>query len=393
MYIRLFSFTALIVVCLTGCSDRSQTASTTSTNPVTNNPDKIVFKSSLAEPDGDFMREYERIQVMQMGLKVTNLRSHYIGCSEAKPGPWVPITKFKETLKGKLTHYSVDMGHADGCYTGTNGETYIQMEYDWRLKVTPAGSHSETFKYGEVLCEVTPQPNFWDNIWFPIKCSAKPSILLGYDLCIYGAYVRDFGAHKDPDEIHPIEAIWWERKDIPEHEIRVMLVHDAAKGRFREEAMYNKKPCDDNYPDWKPWLEYPQLHEIKIPFSYNPSNNTFIDIRLQVLRALDITTPLQTNWRDNDDGAQHQLFLAASEQINSSTNLPVLIRVTEDEGINNKLIAVQFTDLTCDGQGIIRGYVKLLVATGDSAQRHEGVMVFNLTFRQGTNQGLPIKQE
>jgi hypothetical protein len=396
MNTRLFLYSALVLVCLnSGCADKTQkTPATpkTSTNPVTNNPDKIIFKSKLPEPDGDFMREFERIQIMQMGLKVTNLRSNYIGCSEAEPGPWIPITKFKETLKGKLTNYTVDMGHAADHYAGTNEETFIQMEYDWRMIVSPSNTHKELFNDGSVLCEVTPQPNFWDNMWFPIKYSGRPSLLLDYDLCIYGAYVNDPGASGDPDEIHPIEAIWWERKNVTDPEIRVMLVQDAAKGRFREESMYTKKPCDDNYADWKPWVEYPQLEEIKIPFSYDPANKTFTDIRLQVLRALDITTSLKTDWSDNDDGETHQLFLSASDQMNVANDLPVIIRVTEGNDINNKHIAVQFSDLTCDKQGIIRGYVKLLVAVGDSAQRHEGVLVFNLTFREGINQAPPANQ-
>lgn len=396
MHIRLHLKAILISISLcTGCNNASRTASPPQTTPVTGSADKTVVKSSLPEPDGDFMREYERIQVMQMGLKVTNLRSHYIGCSEAKPGPWAPITNYKETLKGRLTSYSVDTGHMFDSYNGTNGKTYTQLEYDWRLMVLPAETHKEIFNDGWVLCEVTPQLNFWDNMWFPIKESGKPSILLDYDLCIYGAYVRDNGAQtrwNRPDEIHPVEAIWWERKDVPDPEIRVLLVQDAAKGRFREEPMYSRKPCDADNPDWKPWVEYPQLQEIKIPFSYDPADKKFTDIKLQVLRALDISTQLQTNWRDNDDGAQHQLFLATDPRQTTLGNLPVIIRVTEDDN-TNKHIAVQFTDLTCDSRGIIRGYVKLLVALGDSAQQHEGIMVFNVTFRKIKNEITPASQE
>lgn len=383
----------LTIYLFIGCDNASQTTPPPQASAVTNNPDRIVIKSSLAEPDGDFMREFERIQIMQMGLKVTNLRSHYIGCSEAKPGPWAPITKYKETLKGELTSYSVDVGHQFDSYTGTDGKTKTQLEYDWRLMVLPAETHRETFNDGWVLCEVTPPLNFWENIWFPLKESEKPSLLLNYDLCIYGPYVRDYGAMWDPDEMHPIEAIWWERKDVPEREIRVMLVQDAAKGRFREEAMYNKKTCDDNYTDWKPWVENPQLQEIKIPFSYDPADKTFTDIRLEVLRAVDISTQNQSNWSDDDDGTQHQLFFNSGAKQTTLSNFPVVIRVTEDRGINNKHIAVQFTDITCDSQGIIRGYVKLLVALGDSANQHEGAMVFNLTFRQTKNETTTYSQK
>jgi hypothetical protein len=50
-------------------------------------------------------------------------------------------------------------------------------------------------------------------------------------------------------------------------------------------------------------------------------------------------------------GQTHQLFLSASDQMNVANDLPVIIRVTEGNDINNKHIAVQFSDLTCDKSG------------------------------------------
>lgn len=342
--------------------------------------DKQIDTSKLPPPDGNYMKEFERIAQEQFGVKVTNLSGHRIGCSRALPAPWKPVTGFRETLRGTLRKYEAATGHAFGLYTGSNNKVYMQDEYDWCLYIEPAPSYREKFPAEEIQGEVTPGENFRDTQWFPLKGTGLPSALLNYDLCIYGPYVVDEG-NDDWREIHPIDAIWWRRRPPGDNQVRIILLQDAAKGRFREEGMFKKESCDDHFAEWKPWIEYPQFEEIRIPFTYDPQDKKYWHILVEVNKAMDITTHLQTGWVDSDDGAQHQLLQAS--RLGNVTQVPILVRVTEESGFNNRHVVVQFTDLTRDGQGIIRGYVQLLVALGDSLNKHEGVMVLTLTFKRG----------
>jgi hypothetical protein len=252
------------------------------------------------------------------------------------------------------------------------------------LYIEPAPSHREKFNASRITGEVTPAENFYDNIWFPLKGTGRPSILLNYEMCVYGPYIKDKG-NDDGLEMHPIDAIWWQRTAANANEVRIMLLQDAAKGRFREAGMYHKESCDDHFTDWKPWIQYPQLEEIKIPFSYDPAEGKFTHVVISVHNNWDITTELQTDWRDSDDGTQHQLLLGKNENLTVYVNMPVVVRVTEGSGKANRQIAVQFTNLTRDAQGIIRGYIQLLVALGDKVNKHEGVIVFTLAFSKEQN--------
>jgi len=347
--------------------------------------DKRIDTSKLPAPDGDYMKEFERIIQEQFGIKITNLSGHRIGCSKALPAPWRPVTGFRETLRGTLKKYEAATGHAFGLYQGSDGIWYMQGEYDWCLYIKPAPSYKEKFPADEIQGEVTPGENFRDTQWFPLKGTGRPSALLDYDICIYGTYVVDEG-NDDWREIHPIDAIWWRRRPPGDNQVRVILLQDAAKGRFRKGGMFAKDPCDDDFPEWKPWIEYPQLDEIRIPFTYDPADKKYWHIAVEVNKAMDITTHLQTEWQDSDSGAQHQL-LQAGRFANADVlgQVPVLVRVTEEVGFDNRYIAVQFTDLTRDAGGVIRGYVQLVAALGDKLNIHEGVMVLTLTFNQEVN--------
>jgi hypothetical protein len=163
----------------------------------------------------------------------------------------------------------------------------------------------------------------------------------------------------------------------------VILVQDAAKGLFREVGMFERLSCDDDFPGWKPWIQYPQLEEIRIPFIYNPQDKIYQHIEVRVDVAMDITTHLQKDLPGNDLQEQHQLLVADPSSQPNVTPLPVLVRVTEKSG--NRRIAVQFDELTADADGVIRGYVKLVAAMGDEKNRHEGVLVLTLTFKKEDN--------
>jgi hypothetical protein len=148
--------------------------------------DRRIDTSSLPAPDGDYMKEFERILQEQFGIKITNLSGHRNGCSKALPAPWRPVTEFRETLRGKLNKYEVATGHAFDLYRRSpNEKQYMQDEYDWCLYIEPAPSHKEKFPADEIQGEVTPGENFRDTQWFPLKGTGLPSALLDYDLFSY----------------------------------------------------------------------------------------------------------------------------------------------------------------------------------------------------------------
>jgi hypothetical protein len=335
--------------------------------------DKRIDLSILPQPSTEYLNEFENIIPNQFGIKITNLSGHRIGYSWARPGPWRPVTGFRETLRGILNTYAVEVGHAFDIYLGSNDKIYMQGEYDWNFYIRPTGSYIAKFGFSEIDCEVTPAENYYDTEWFPLKGSDKPSPLLFREICLYGPYVVDEG-HDDGKEIHPIDAIWWPEGN---DQLKVVLLQDAAKGRFREKGMFSKNSKDAHFYDWKPWIEYPQLEEIRIPFTYNPLDKKYQHILVEINTAMDITTHLQTGWFDSDDGPQHQLLQAGGFP------LPILVRVTELS--DNQYIVVQFTDLTRDAGGIVRGYVQLVAALGDKLNKHEGVLELTLTFKQEDN--------
>lgn len=348
--------------------------------------DRQIDTSKLPQPSTDYLNEFTRIVQEQFGIKVTNLSGHRIGFGSARPGPWLPVTGFRETLRGRLKKYEVGTGHAFDLYQGSNDTVYMQGEYDWNLYIVPADSHKERFKDEDLIVgEVTPAENYYDNRWFPLKGTKRPSLLLTRDLCIYGPFIYDQGNTNDDNdgyEIHPIDAIWWSEGS---DQVMVILLQDAAKGRFRDVGMFTTDPRDAHFPEWKPWIEYPQLEEIRIPFSYDPQNGNYQHIMVDVITAMDISTGQQTGWIDSDEGAEHQLLQKGPLGQPDVVQLPVLVRVTEEKGFENRQIAVQFTGLTRDAGGIIRGYVQLVAALGDKLNRHEGLLELALTFKKGDN--------
>jgi hypothetical protein len=366
-----------------------------------------IDTSNLREPDGDYMKEFERIIQDQFGIKITNKSGHQIGFSTALPWKWRPVNGFRETLRGILKKYEVSTQDADKVYDSStnNDKKYREDEYDWCLYLEPAETYREQFSSGVIACKVTPGKNFHDTEWFPFlegKLNVEdadddgieadtvdwglPSPLLEYDMCVYGPYVIVEEYDDDPHEIHPIDAIWWRENNNPlNNQLKVLLLQDAAKGRFREEGMFMKPSSGVDIPGWKPWIEYPQLEEIKIPFTYDPHNETYWHIMVEVNTAMDITL------QDRGEGAQHQLLQAGSGNTPLLTPLPILVRVSEERNPDKRNIAVQFPldELTRDAQGIIRGYVNLVAALGigDSVNNnnHEGVLELTLTFKQESN--------
>src|SRR5688500_15706232 len=102
----------------------------TFTQGVAPGADKQIDTSKLPAPNAAYMKEFEWILDEQFGIKVTNLSGHRIGFSKALPGPWRPITRFREILRGTLHKYKVATVHATDSYTGSSGQTYVQDEYD-----------------------------------------------------------------------------------------------------------------------------------------------------------------------------------------------------------------------------------------------------------------------
>lgn len=339
-----------------------------SAEPPVDTPVKVSALPSCGSDDAEAARF---VNDNQFGVSVRNLHHHDIFRFDSKKGRWRPINGFRETLCGRLIKYSVATGHTD------------QKEYDWNIDVTPASVFAPSLGAGKVECEITPAVPLRENDVFPPKGSGRPSLLLGKDLCLYGPWVKDLGFH-DQREIHPAEAIWW-RGLSNGAEVDVLLIQDAAIHRFTEFADYDFDEDHDgtldSNPRWAPWVQYPQMEEIKIPFRYDPATARFPVITIESPRAVRVVTHLFTELADSDNGSNHKLRAAAA--VPTVLNQPILAEVRETV---TQHTGVQFTDLCRSANGVVSGNVRVLVALGRPDTRDAGYLLLRFTTSSGSNQ-------
>jgi hypothetical protein len=330
--------------------------------------DTLVKVSALPSCSADAEARFVKDKLF--GVSVQNLHHHNIFRFDSKKGRWRPINGFRETLCGRLVKYSVATGHSD------------QKEYDWNIDVKPAAAFARSLGTDTVECEVTPAVPLRQNDVFPPKGSGRPSLLLGKDLCLYGPWVKDLGFH-DQREIHPAEAIWW--RDLSNSsDIDVMLIQDAAIHRFTELADYDFDEDHDGTPDsnprWVPWVQYPQMEEIKIPFRYDASTARYLVITIESPRAMKVVTHLFSELADSDDSSNHKLRAAAA--FPTAANQPILAEVRETV---TQHTGVQFTDLCKTANGVVNGNIRVLVAIGRPDTRDAGYLLLRFKTSSGSN--------
>ena len=69
----------ILILALSACN--------TQNSDVLPDSDTVIYVDNLPSPDGDYMREYERILIDQYGLAVMNMSGDKIGCSKGLQGP------------------------------------------------------------------------------------------------------------------------------------------------------------------------------------------------------------------------------------------------------------------------------------------------------------------
>ncbi len=353
-----------------------------------NQIETLININKLPAATATFKQRFDFIIANQFGLSVRNLDKHEIGIyQEGPPGPWKPISGFRETLKGRVKHYKVSDSHE----WDKNSLGEYQDEYDWNITVELFSVFAKLLNtdLDPVLCEVTPSDQFHNNPWFPPKGSGKPSALLGKDICVYGPWVLDAGDKNNNDgnngrEIHPIDAIWWQDVEGNNDETSLMLVQDAAKGRYRRAEHYDPKAAQD--PNWTPWVKYPQKEEIKIPFIYNQQKGEYPIIKIEKKVWLNVDTHIP----NGNNRIIHKLILDENKIPIKGLKweLPILAEVIEEPGVGSDLSAgqnlrIDFSDVSITGAGPIIGYVRILADIGDRTSKEEGILVLKIRYSKG----------
>jgi hypothetical protein len=332
--------------------------------------DTTVNLSTLPSCNSDSEAAARFVDGNQFGVSVQNLHHHNIFRFDSRKAPWRPISGFRETLCGRVAKYYVATEHPD------------QSEYDWNIDVTPAAAFAPSMGAGTVECEITPAVPLRTNELFPPKGSGRPSLLLGKDICVYGPWVKDLG-HHDQREIHPAEAIWW--RDLSDSSgMDVLLIQDAAIHRFTELADYDFDEDHDGHPDsnprWAPWVQYPHMEEVKIPFRYDPSTGRYLVLGIETPRAVRVVTHLFSELADSDNGSNHRLKTVSARPV--AVRQQILAEVNETIG---QFTGVQFGDLCRAADGVVNGNIRVLVALGRPDTRDAGYVLLRFKKSSGTN--------
>jgi hypothetical protein len=245
-------------------------------------------------------------------------------------------------------------------------------EFDWSLKVSPNAPFIPFLKEGDILGKVTPPPKLRDDEFF-IPVGEGQRLLVGKEICMYGAWVLDAGS-RDQREVHPVEAIWFKDNPGDNSDVHLFLIQDATVKRFTEFSNYDFDEDDDGHgefqPGWAPWVTFPQTEEIKIPFQYDPQVGRFAVIQVLQVKSLNISTDLDPALTDSDNPPDHKL--RPRTRFNTTGfDAPTLVHVIEAPAPTK---GIQFTDICRSPNGVINGNVRVLVALGLPGSRETGMM-------------------
>ena len=130
------------------------------------------------------------------------------------------------------------------------------------------------------------------------------------------------------------------------------------------------------------WEIYPEVEEVKIPFQYNDRDYSVIHI--EEVEAENITTFLNPDLVDSDDGNDHKLR-ASGGDMSPRFNEPTLVEVQEQPTASLNY-AVRFIDLCKANDGTLKGYVQVLVSLGNAntIEKH-GYTVLRITRTVASN--------
>ena len=333
----------------------------------------FVTFAALPSCSQEFIDQSDFVKVNQFGISVQNLKHHNIFRFASKKGPWKPITGLRATVGGRLDKYKVVTIHA-----------VDQREYDWNLDLFPSPPFVRSMGEDKIQGEITPAVGLRNNNIFPPQGREDECPLIDKNICMYGPWVLDIGNERQR-EIHPAEAIWWQNRPGDNSNVELMLIQDGAIIRFTEFCDFDFDEdgdgIEDFQPGWAPWVEYPHMEEVKIPFQYDPKTLRYTVIKIEEIRSFKIVTELYPELGDDDDGATHKLKLSPAP------NMPffrdtTLVEVREDRDQN---LGVQFADVCKSSTGIIRGNIRVLTAIGEEDTRDPGFIYLRFRTSSATN--------
>jgi hypothetical protein len=373
--------------------------------------DTTVRQQSLSVCSDDFRAAFRQATNNNFGLLVQNLHHHNIYGYYGRLGSWIPIDGYRATFGGIVTSYEV--------YAGNPGE------YDWNIIVHPGASSAAMFSQASSLaesrvtpyersrwwdlprskwhdcggcnnccveCEVTPPESFRHSIWFPPKGSGIASPLVGRDVRFYGPWVLDT-YHGSRPEIHPAEVIWFQRIKGDSRQIDVMIVQDASN-RFDDNSDYifdtNQDGVAESFPGWRPWVLFPQMEEIKVPFRYDPGTGQYTVIEVEHVQGSNVRTSRYPELADSDDGTNHKLKVTRLPLGVTGIPLPTIVEVNETGSASTR-VGVQFSNI-CLSDDVIMGYVRVLTAVGYPASG-AGYQILRITKSSAVNQRRDLRTQ
>jgi hypothetical protein len=320
-------------------------------------------------------RLFNFISDSELGLTVRNYDHENIYRYSARKTTWKPINGYREVLCGQFSKYYVASGHTDQC------------ESDWNIDILPSAVFATSMGSDQVEGEVAPSLSLRSISFFPTEGNESRCPLTGKPIAIYGPWVTDDG-NDGQREIHPAEAIWWQNSPAGNVDIELILLQDAACNRFDERSFYSFDEDGDGQPDWEPnwvpWEIYPEVEEVKIPFQYNARDGNYSVIHIEEVEAENITTFLNPDLLDSDDGNDHKLR-ASGGDLSAQFNEPTLVEVQEQPTASLNY-AVRFIDLCKANDGTLKGYVQVLVSLGNAntIEKH-GYTVLRITQTVASN--------
>lgn len=286
---------------------------------------------------------------------------------------WYPIKTKKQIFRGKFDHYAVNTwgDESDWCIyllPATGFEDFISSALPYQGLLDDGWPKTRNGAYC-VEGEITPPHAKYGNLWFnnsnhltfPHDYWFANNYLLGKDICVYGAFVRE-ESHGNHPEIHPSEQIWWKEND---HVTNILLVGDGSN-RFDNLGDYNTENALSGFKAWAPSTNLEA--ELKIPFKLTPSkeaqyfNITAID---------DYNFYTGANYPDASAGTSHKIVFAGK----------TVLTVNEPLAYDQK-IGITFSNVCFNrANGLLQGFIIIKSATGNG-RGNEGFVLLQIARKE-----------
>lgn len=228
------------------------------------NPFTPTINITTISPITTFHKNYyDSAKLFYGGLGGTNFfnRKENIGICEAEKsdgGPWEPVSGQKQTLCGRMPLNRI----ATLARENPDGDVDIYLRpnptFNWLMTRSkrPAGSYFQSGSIGGEIAFKEPGNQSGNDGAIYFK-NIPATLLVNRDICMYGAWVSDFG-HDSQPEIHPVQQMWFTEQLAGSTVYHLFSMFDNSK-RFNDGNDFNAG-CT------KPWIQSPLENTFYLPF-------------------------------------------------------------------------------------------------------------------------------